>query len=202
MRHLKALAAAIIGVMWFTVALLLWVLVFIFMSWVVQDVLYAAEPPLHLYTKDGKPLAEWALPDFTEVWHTNDKLSPEWAKKDLPLTAHYRSLSGWVYQPITGTPRQFRAEYRKSLGIQGKPGQRTLVWVHAEGCGPCDRMLKSLPEVEQLIPVERVEWDWETPGEFSIKSVPLTILVDADNHEIRRWTGYANLQTLKTLIKE
>ena len=159
-------------------------------------------PELHLYTPDGKPRPDWDLPDFIEHWHSSSDLTPEWSAKNLPLVAHYRVTDGWEYSSLTFSPREFRKAYRASLGIK-TPGQKTLVWIHAEACLPCKQMAIFLPEVSKLIPLEEHLWNWEdeSVAGLPVRSVPLTTLMDADCKILQQWSGYVDFTTLKHSIE-
>ena len=168
----------------------------ILMLWLAVLVGEVPKPELHLYTTDGKPIPGWEMRDFETKWHKSKFLTKEQQALGHPLVLHYAKGDGWVYDTTNLTKRKFRQSYRKLNGITA-PGQKTLVWTHAEGCGPCKRMEPFLPELRKLVEVEEVYWDWETPGEFGITSVPLTVLLDADGKELKRWVGYVTLQEIK-----
>ena len=176
------------------------------LSW---SLIYADLPPLsagdialHLYTVDGQPDPHWDLPDFQVTWHRSEDLTPQWRAYRVPLVAHYQGKNGWRYSSHTRSPREFRAEYRKRLGLKGTPGHRTLVWIHAEACAPCQRMQPHMAEVAKLCTLEDTLWDWGEPGEFGTQAVPHTLLLDADNRVVQQWTGYVDFHTLKRSIEE
>lgn len=156
----------------------------------------SAEPELHLYTADGKPVPGWELKDFDVHWHKSKLLTKEQQAKGHPLVLHYASKDGWTYDTENLTPRKFRKNYRKLNGI-ASAGRKTVVWVHAEGCGPCKRMEPFLPEVKKLADLEVVMWDWESPTEFGVTSVPLTVVLDADGKELWRVSGYVPLEEIR-----
>lgn len=152
------------------------------------------KPELHIYTVDGKPVPGWEMRDFDVHFHKSKLLRSD--VQSHPLVLHYAVGNDWTYDTEHLSRRYFRQAYRKANNIRGE-GQKTLIWVHAEGCGPCKRMEPFLPELKKLTEVEEVNWDWETPGEFKITAVPLTIILDADGNELKRWTGYVTLQEIK-----
>lgn len=162
--------------------------------------LSAELPELHLYTEDGKPLPGWDLPDFEERWHKSKLLTKEQQALRAPLVLHYHKGEEWVYDTENLTPRKLRKAYRRLNRIT-TPGAKTLIWVHAVGCAPCNQMKPFMPEVKKLVTVEEIDWDWETPGEFNIQSVPLTVLLDADGNELKRWTGYTTFEEIQANLK-
>lgn len=72
----------------------------------------------------------------------------------------------------------------------------------AEWCGPCkvlNRNLKDFKECE-LIMYDVDKTDEELLTKYNIRNIPVTILLDDDNNEIKRWVGAFNVQELKNEI--
>lgn len=69
----------------------------------------------------------------------------------------------------------------------------------AAWCGPCSALTKTLKEMENLPEIEHVDIDGNIAlaTSFGIRSVPTLIIVDENEKEIKRLTGYANKQKLE-----
>jgi thioredoxin 1 len=75
---------------------------------------------------------------------------------------------------------------------------------YADYCAPCKAVGHYLKKAN--LPIEIVEVDAEDNDdmvrEYGIRSVPVTVLLDDDGREIRRWTGVFDVDELKRMINE
>lgn len=74
----------------------------------------------------------------------------------------------------------------------------------AHWCGPCRVLHKNL---ENFTDCEVVNYDVDELEEnvlrkFKIRNIPVTILLNDNNEEIKRWVGVFNVQEMSDKIKE
>jgi len=74
----------------------------------------------------------------------------------------------------------------------------------AHWCGPCRVLHKNL---ENFTDCEVVNYDVDELEEnvlrkFKIRNIPVTILLNDNNEEIKRWVGLFNVQEISDKIKE
>lgn len=73
---------------------------------------------------------------------------------------------------------------------------------YAEWCGPCKVVGQNLKNANLPIPITEVnvEDNDDLVLQYSVRSVPVVILVDGNGNEIRRWVGIFNVNELKETI--
>ena len=74
----------------------------------------------------------------------------------------------------------------------------------ADWCGPC-KVLNSRLEGFNECPIIKYnvdEVDEELLNKYDIINIPVTILLDDEDNEIRRWIGLFNVQELKDEISK
>ena len=74
----------------------------------------------------------------------------------------------------------------------------------AHWCGPCRVLHKNL---ENFTDCEVVNYDVDELEEdvlrkFKIRNIPVTILLNDNNEELKRWVGVFNVQEMSDKIKE
>jgi len=76
---------------------------------------------------------------------------------------------------------------------------------YAEWCAPCKMLSKVIDEAKDKINVEIVEFDIDaemmTAINYGVRSVPMMVLVDENEKEIKRLNGYVNEEKLLEFLK-
>ncbi len=70
------------------------------------------------------------------------------------------------------------------------------LYFSASWCGPCQNLKPVMEQVNQTIPVTKidVDTDAQTVSDYGVRSVPTVILVK-DGREVKRFTGVQSLNT-------
>jgi len=81
----------------------------------------------------------------------------------------------------------------------------TLLKFGATWCAPCKQMAQRLEKFDAC-PVREIDIETDDMKDlglidkFQIMSVPVMILVDKDNNEIKRWVGLTNIADIEKAV--
>lgn len=69
-----------------------------------------------------------------------------------------------------------------------------LLKFYADWCQPCKMLTKTLEDIELPFPVVQIDIDadMDTAITYGVRGVPTMILVDDNNAEVKRASGYMN----------
>ena len=70
------------------------------------------------------------------------------------------------------------------------------LYFSASWCGPCQNLKPVMEQVNQTIPVTKidVDTDAQTVSDYGIRNVPTVVLIK-DGREVKRFTGVQSLNT-------
>ena len=78
-----------------------------------------------------------------------------------------------------------------------------LIKIGAEWCGPCKTLDKAL---ENFNACEVVKYDAEEDEDivekYNVRNIPVTILLDDDDNEVKRWIGVFNVKEIETELEK
>ena len=79
---------------------------------------------------------------------------------------------------------------------------RELLKFEADWCSPCKQLTKAIEGVDLgiLITKINVDTDTATPTKYAIRGVPTLVLLE-DGREVKRVSGFKNLETLKKWLE-
>ena len=78
-----------------------------------------------------------------------------------------------------------------------------LLKFYAEWCQPCKMLSKVMEGVDLGVPVENIDIDnnMEIAKQYSVRGVPMLVLVEDDGKVIRTKSGYMNEADLVKFVK-
>ena len=156
---------------------------------------------LYLTSADGLPMTGFEFQDLTVSWMHAKELAPAGVGHGYPV-AQYRDpsySSGWAYD-FSKNRREIRAAYRKANKVEAK-GRYTIVWSHAEWCGPCKVVEKNgvLKDLAKVADIEQHDIDDSNP--FNDKTIPVLRVFDADNKKLAEFRGTVTVDQVKEVLK-
>lgn len=77
-----------------------------------------------------------------------------------------------------------------------------IIKFHTKNCGACQMLDKSLEQATNLPEIEKVDCEEmpELAGEFGVFQVPTIVLLDDNNEEIKRHTGFMAKAQLESWV--
>jgi thiol-disulfide isomerase/thioredoxin len=78
-----------------------------------------------------------------------------------------------------------------------------VIKIGAEWCGPCKVLNQKLEDFKECEVIKYdAEEDEDIVEKYHIRNIPVTILLDENDNEVKRWVGLFNINELSEKIKE
>lgn len=120
------------------------------------------------------------------------------------------TVAGWLLNRRSGMVRATRPESEpRKVDFDFSGAGPTVVHFSAPWCGPCTRVRRVVDEVcsglDDLAPIAHIEIDIDdnpiAAQQFSVLSLPTTLIFDADGHQRYRTTGVPKAADLRSALR-